>query len=172
MAPDTGKPRVEVIPRAHIAPDPDQPRTDADDELRASIANEGILEPIIVRPYPTDTDDQAKAAKKTPWMIVNGERRWRGADGVLDELPCIVRRDDKVLDAARRKLIQLAANEHKAMSPLDEGRAYHEVMLQTGMSIEDLADALGKPRSTSNLIPPHSHCSSWSLVSNVGFLRG
>lgn len=148
MAPETGKPRIEMIPRDHIAPDPDQPRTDADDELKGSIANEGMLEPIIVRPYPTGTAEQKKQAQKTPWMIVNGERRWRGSAGVLAELPCIVRRDERVLDAARRKLTQLAANEHKAMSPLDEGRAYQEIMLETGMSIEELADALGKPRST------------------------
>jgi ParB/RepB/Spo0J family partition protein len=141
-------PRIQMIARAQIAPDPDQPRTDADDELRGSIAHEGILEPIIVRAYPMETPAQQREAKKTPWMIVNGERRWRGSAGVLEELPCIVRRDARVLDAALRKITQLAANEHKAMSPLDEGRAYHEVMLATGMSIEELAEQLGKPQST------------------------
>jgi ParB/RepB/Spo0J family partition protein len=141
-------PRIQMIARAQIAPDPEQPRTDADDELRGSIAHEGILEPIIVRAYPMETPAQQREAKKTPWMIVNGERRWRGSAGVLEELPCIVRRDARVLDAALRKITQLAANEHKTMSPLDEGRAYHEVMLATGMSIEELAEQLGKPQST------------------------
>ena len=103
---------IVYIPRALIHPDPDQPRVDADDELRAKIAREGVLQPLTLRPHPTIISE---------FMIVDGERRWRGSEGVQDELPAIVRQDKE--DPTERLITQLIANSGKPLTPMEEARA-------------------------------------------------
>ncbi|MGN6111269.1 MAG: ParB/RepB/Spo0J family partition protein, partial [Kofleriaceae bacterium] len=133
----TRKPRVSVVPRAIIHPDPHQPRVDADADLRASIARNGIIQPITVRPHPERSGE---------YMIVDGERRWRGSADVLDELPVIIRRDQE--DSARRLVTQVVANSGKALAPVEEAKAFRQIVEDTGMSISDAADLVGVPRST------------------------
>ncbi len=129
--------RISYLARATIHPDPDQPRTEADDELKASIARHGILEPIIVRPHPSIL---------TEWMIVNGERRWQGSAGVLEELPCMIRHDQE--DDAQRLVTQLVANTGKPLDPIEEARAFKQLLDRSNGTVQDLADALGRPRTT------------------------
>lgn len=126
------------IPRHLIHPDPDQPRKDADDELRASIARDGILQPVTVRPHPEIMGD---------FMLIDGERRWRGSEGIQPELPAIVREDKG--DAFQRLATQLIANSGKPLTPMEEARAYAQLMeAQPEISLGDLAKVVGKPRST------------------------
>src|SRR5688572_25960629 len=80
---------ILAIARERIHPDPKQPRSNPDAELRTSIEANGILQPLVVRPHPE---------RKGEWLLVDGERRWRGAEGVLDELPARV--DDRELSRA------------------------------------------------------------------------
>jgi hypothetical protein len=70
-------------------------------------------------------------------MIVDGERRWRSCEGVLEDLPCIVRSDMDEL--ARRLATQLEANTGKPLTPLEEARAFLQVSA-TGMNVADLAE--------------------------------
>lgn len=129
---------LEISYLAHgiIEPDPEQPRVDADDELRASIAAEGIRQPIQVRPHPERLGE---------YMIIDGERRWRGAAGVMDPVPCIVRQDHD--HDARRLIGQLTSNTGKPLTALEEARAYHRLLV-AGMTQADIARALGIPRTT------------------------
>lgn len=137
IPPGAKRPKTQLITRAQIHPDPEQPRKHADAELRNSIARNGLLQPIIVRPHPTIL---------TEWMIVDGERRWRSCEGVLEDLVCFVRADQD--DLARRLTTQLEANTGKPLTPLEEARAFLQVVQATGMNIADLAEFTGRPKST------------------------
>jgi ParB/RepB/Spo0J family partition protein len=130
--------QTEYIRRESIVPDPEQPRKEPDAELRAAIAAGGIIQPITVRLHPTEIG---------MYMIIDGERRWRGAEGVQDLIPCLVRRDlDDVFDRMRT---QLNANTGKALTPVEEAYAYHEMMkARPDWSTKQLADFLRKPLTT------------------------
>lgn len=129
--------QIRYLPHADIYPDPDQPRKEADDELRASIRAEGLRQPIQVRPHPERLD---------AWMIIDGERRWRGADNVLSEIPAIVREDHD--DAARRLIGQLVSNTGKPLTPLEEARAYAQLLETSGLTQTEIAKRLGIKRTT------------------------
>lgn len=124
---------VVYLPHDRIAPDPEQPRQDPDDELRDSIKANGLLQPITVRPAPK---------QRGHYLIVDGERRWRGAEGVLDRLPCLIRDD---LEAPTVRLrTQVVANVGKPLVPVEEARAY-QTLLADHDSIAALARAIGRP---------------------------
>lgn len=131
--------RLEVQYAEHrlIEPDPEQPRDEPDAELRDSIARQGILQPITVRVHPT---------KRGHYMIVDGERRWRGAAGVQAKVPVIVRRDQE--DELQRLLTQLGANTGLPLTPLEEARAFHRAIELSGKSATEIAELAGRPRST------------------------
>ena len=71
-----------MIPVDKLDPNPEQPRTEFGDltELTASIAEKGVLEPLLVKPN----------RLTGRWMIIAGERRWRSAQRAgLKEVPCV-----------------------------------------------------------------------------------
>ena len=77
---------VTTLPLREIEPDPDQPRKKFDDEslagLAASITENGLLQPIAVRPKRLGTG----------YLIIAGERRWRAARlAGLDEVPVLIK---------------------------------------------------------------------------------
>jgi ParB family transcriptional regulator, chromosome partitioning protein len=114
-----------------------QPRTVFDDaaleELSQSIAEKGVLQPLLVRP------------KGKKYEIVAGERRFRAAKlAGLEEVPVIVRELDD------RETLEIALIENlqrEDLNPLEEARAY-QGLLDLGSTQEELAKALGKGRST------------------------
>lgn len=125
------------IPRQTIHPDPGQPRVHPDDELQASIDQQGIITPIIVRPHPEIENE---------WMIVDGERRWIGAR-VSAEIPCRIRLD--LEDPADRLITQLSANTGKPLSPIEQARAFKKILDESeSLSQAELAKRLGIARST------------------------
>jgi ParB family chromosome partitioning protein len=128
------------LPIDKIAPSPEQPRRsfsdDALDELAESIRAKGIIQPLIVRPDPTDRDR---------YQIVAGERRWRAAQRArLHEIPVIVRDfdDTEVLEVAIIENIQRAD-----LNALEEALGYRQLIDRFGHTQEHLANALGKSRS-------------------------
>jgi len=128
--------QIQYIPRKFIHPDREQPRQDADAELRASIALNGLLQPVTVRPHPE---------RIAEFMIVDGERRWRGSEGVLEQLPCIVREDQD--NDVRRLVTQVVANRGKELAPIEEARAYRAYIEHTGATQVEVAEAFGEPKS-------------------------
>ncbi len=120
-----------------IVPNPQQPRTQFDDEslgeLEHSIREFGLLQPIVVR-------------ETTPgsFQLVMGERRWRAAKRVgLQTVPAIVRQtaDDAMLRDA------LLENIHRVqLNPLDEAAAYEQLLVEFGVTHTELADRLGRSR--------------------------
>lgn len=123
-----------------IAPNPDQPRHQFDEEqlqdLARSIKEKGVIQPLIVRQSPED-DSQ--------YQIVAGERRWRAAQlAQLHELPVLVRSfdDTEVLEIAIIENIQRAD-----LNPVEEALGYRQLMDRFGHTQEKMAEALGKSRS-------------------------
>ena len=136
----------QTLPVEQITPNPDQPRRafepEALAELAASLRNRGVLQPLIVRPHPTEPD---------LFQIVAGERRWRAAQiAQLHELPVLVREldDTEVLEIALIENIQRAD-----LNPIEEAASFRQLMDRFGHTQEKLAEALDKSRShISNLL--------------------
>ncbi len=130
---------VRMIPIELIAPNPDQPRkTITEPELNAlaeSIADKGIVQPILVRPV--DGGDR--------FQIVAGERRWRAAQKArLHEVPALVREltDRETLEIGIVENVQRAD-----LNPVEEAQAYRQLIDRFGHTQEDVAHAVSKSRS-------------------------
>ncbi|MEQ8965408.1 MAG: ParB/RepB/Spo0J family partition protein [Azospirillaceae bacterium] len=129
-----------VVPTAHLAPNPYQPRrafTDEElDSLAASVREQGILQPILVRPDP---------ARDDRFQIIAGERRWRAAQRAkLHEVPIVVRELTDV-DALHLAIIENV--QRQDLTALEEANGYRRLIDEFGHSQDDLARAIGKSRS-------------------------
>jgi len=121
-----------------ISPNPDQPRFKLDEsrleELAASIRENGILQPILVRPM------------GNRYQLVAGERRLAAAQraGLL-KIPAIVREipDDKLLELALVENIQ-----REQLNPIEEAQAYQNLLEALRMTQEELAGRVAKDRAT------------------------
>jgi len=121
-----------------IAPNPEQPRFQIDErgleELAASIRENGMLQPILVRPLGSG------------YQLIAGERRLSAAQraGLL-RVPAVVREvpDDKVLELALIENIQ-----REQLNPIEEAQAYQRLIETLDTTQEDLATRLSKERST------------------------
>ncbi|HKH14445.1 MAG TPA: ParB/RepB/Spo0J family partition protein [Solirubrobacterales bacterium] len=137
-------PELRDLPLDLIRPNPDQPRTRFDPasirSLAASIADAGIVQPLIVRPL---ADGR--------YELIAGERRWRAArEAGVQTVPAIVR-DEAEADRLQTALIENMARED--LNPIDEARACAALVEDLGLSKEELARRLDRSRSAiSNLI--------------------
>jgi ParB family chromosome partitioning protein len=129
---------VVQVPVEEIRANPMQPRRHFDEaalkELAASIREQGILQPILLRP------------SEGGYEIVAGERRYRAAmQAGLRAVPALVRKLD------RSESLELALIENlqrEDLNPVDEAEAYRSLIEQFGYTQEDLARRIGKDRST------------------------
>lgn len=123
-----------------IAPNKDQPRKKFDEvklrELSASIAQDGVLQPILV----CWNEEQKK------YVIIAGERRWRASKlAGLEIIPAIV----KVYSEAERLRLALIENIQRAdLNVIEEARAYHALIRDHGLTQDMCAKRVGKDRST------------------------
>ena len=127
-----------LIATAEIEPHPDQPRRHFDeaalDELAASIARRGVIQPIIVRPLGSGR-----------YQLVAGERRWRAAQRArLHEIPALIRQLDDG-DVAALALIENLQRED--LNPIEEAAAYQRLSEGDGLSQADIARMVDKSRS-------------------------
>lgn len=126
-----------LIPTEFLQANRQQPRErfDADqiNELVASIKEQGILQPILVRPIGSDR-----------FEIVAGERRWRAAQRAgLHEVPVVVRKfsDEEALQIAIIENVQ-----RQDLSPIEEARAYKRLAEDWDHTQEQVAKLVGKSR--------------------------
>jgi ParB family transcriptional regulator, chromosome partitioning protein len=120
-----------------IDPSPVQPRSYFDDrslqELAMSIRENGIVQPVLVRP------------NGLRFELVAGERRWRAAQVAgLTQIPAIIRDipSDKVLELALIENIQ-----REDLNAIEEARAYKNLIDTVGLTQESLAQRVGRDRS-------------------------
>lgn len=121
-----------------IEPNAGQPRGKFDDEaleeLSASIRENGILQPILVRPL--DNGD---------YQIVAGERRWRAARlAGLEEVPVYVK---NLSDKETMQLALIENIQRQDLTPLEEALAYQNLMDSYDMTQKEVAKVVGKSRS-------------------------
>lgn len=134
--PTGGIVRIDV---GSIHPHPEQPRRRFDDaalaELAASIAERGVIQPVIVRPAPTGHG----------YQLVAGERRWRAAQRAgLHDMPAIVRAFD---DAETLEIALVENIQREDLNAIEEARAYQKLGDYFGHAQESLARLVGKSRS-------------------------
>jgi ParB family chromosome partitioning protein len=131
-----------------------QPRVDmrqeALEELAISIRNQGVIQPIVVRPLATPTA-VAGSANVQRYEIIAGERRWRAAQiAGLTTIPAVIRRvpDDAAIAMALIENIQ-----REDLNPLEEARALERLIAEFGVTHQQAADAVGRSRAAvSNLL--------------------
>src|SRR5213080_4224501 len=125
---------------ADIRPNPYQPRRDVDptalDELKASILKAGLLQPVVVRAAPGNGG----------YELIAGERRLRACQALgWERIPAVKR------DVDDRTVLTLALIENLQrddLSPVDEARGYERLIAEFSLAQQDVADAVGRDRST------------------------
>ena len=130
------------LPIAAIAPNPFQPRREFGEQdladLVASIRENGLLQPIVVRP--------AAAGSDVEWELVAGERRWRASMRLgWTEIPATIRNVDD------RTLLVLALVENlqrSELSVLEEAEGFRRLGEDFGLNQQQIAEVVGKERST------------------------
>lgn len=134
---------------ANIAPGGSNPRKAFDkaalEELAESIRRHGVLQPILLRPWPEGRRWPAKeAVEGCPYELVAGERRWRAAKAAgLSTIPALIRElgDAEVLE------IQVVENLQRTdLHPLEKAEGYEQLMKLHGYAVEDLAAKVGKSK--------------------------
>jgi len=130
-------PTLVELPVADIVPNPHQPRVHFDEEtlaeLAASIAQLGVLQPVLVRVV----DDR--------YQLIAGERRWRAARRAgLVTVPAVIRTTDDV-SAVEQALVE---NLHRQdLTPLEEAAAFQQLIEDFELTHDDVAQRVGKSRS-------------------------
>ena len=138
-APDSAN-QVITLDVNTLEPGQFQPREFFDEELlielAASIQENGVLQPIIVRSLPR---------KKGKYQIIAGERRWRASKKAeLTHIPAIIKElDDK--DALEVALIENI--QRQSLTPIEEAEGYKRLQQDFAYTQEQLAKELGKSRS-------------------------
>src|SRR3954451_21153691 len=136
LAASAGTPIGRMIPIDQVDPNPNQPRQVMGDlsELIASITEKGIIEPLVVR------------QRGDRFQIVAGERRYQASvQAGMRELPVVLREVDDT------EVIELALIENlqrKDLTPFEEAEALHGLADRCGYTHEDLAQRLGKSRTS------------------------
>ena len=128
------------LPIANLKPSPSQPRRlfnkNSINELADSIKAKGLVQPLVVRPSPSDANS---------YEIIAGERRWRAAQiAQLHEVPVVIRNfnDTEALEIAIIENVQ-----RSDLSPIEEAAGYKRLIENHGHTQEDLSGIVGKSRS-------------------------
>jgi ParB family chromosome partitioning protein len=141
LEPEVQSGEIRKLPISSIVPNPMQPRrvfTDAElSDLVDSIRENGLLQPLVVRPSPGSPDR---------YELVAGERRFRALTRLeWKEAPVVVREaDDETL-----LVLALVENlQREALNPLEEAEGYQALAERFDMKQADIARSVGKDRST------------------------
>ena len=127
---------LREIPVAQIRPNPFQPRktfeAGALDDLKASIAEFGVLVPVLVR------------KRGDTYELIAGERRWRASAALQRAtIPAIVRESDD-RDSLEVAIVENLQREN--LNPLEEAEGMRHLLDEYGLTQEEVAKRLGKSR--------------------------
>jgi len=132
-----GSEEILELPVAMVAPNPNQPRTQIDDErideLADSVRKVGVLQPILVRPHGEE------------YQIIAGERRWRAAKAAgLEKVPV------RIMGATEGESLEIALIENlqrQDLNAMEEAHGYRRLLTEFQMTQAELADKVSKSRS-------------------------
>lgn len=138
----TGVSDARVVPVEIVAlvPGGFQPRREFDEaaleELTGSIREKGVLQPLLVRPYPK---------KEGMFEIIAGERRYRAAQKAgLTKVPVLIRDFD---DRTTLEVALIENLQREDLNPFEEAQAYERLMEEFSYTQEELSKVVGKSRS-------------------------
>ncbi|MFH0945146.1 MAG: ParB/RepB/Spo0J family partition protein [Planctomycetota bacterium] len=129
---------AQSIPVDQIEPNPSQPRKDFDEaqlaSLKESIANDGLLQPILVR------------RKGVGYELIAGERRLRACKELgLPRIPAMIR----PVEDRQQLILALVENLQRSdLNPVDEARAFRQLQEGHDLTHEEIARRVGRERST------------------------
>jgi len=137
--PDLDRDQLQELSIERILPNSRQPRQSFDEdglnELASSIREHGVVQPVVVRPL-----DEGF------YQLMAGERRWRAAQRAgLTRIPAIVR------DSGARDDLEIALIENlqrEDLNPMEEAQAFERLMVDYGLTQEEVAKRVGKNRAT------------------------
>lgn len=129
--------QLKALPISDIYPNPFQPRIEFSDEelaeLSQSIAENGLIQPIIVR-----------KSDIIGYELIAGERRLRACKRLgMTEIPAVVK---EVTDQESRKQAIIENLQRSNLNPIEEAKAYRSLINELAYSHEELAKAMGKSR--------------------------
>ena len=129
--------QLKALPISEIYPNPFQPRIEFSDEelaeLSQSIAENGLIQPIIVR-----------KSDIIGYELIAGERRLRACKRLgMTEIPAVVK---EVSDQESRKQAIIENLQRSNLNPIEEAKAYRSLINELAYSHEELAKAMGKSR--------------------------
>jgi ParB family chromosome partitioning protein len=137
---DASSQGIQELEANRIDPNPEQPRQsisqDSLDELAQSIAEQGLLQPLLVRPHP---------AQEGRYQIIAGERRWRACQlAGLQLVPALIRD----LSDSQTLVFGLVENlQRQDLNPVEEARALDRLLRELDVSQDELARRIGRSRS-------------------------
>lgn len=141
---ETPQGELQTLAIDSLRPGKYQPRTRMDpgslEELAASIKEQGVMQPILVRPVGGGRHE-----------IIAGERRWRAAQlAELGEVPCLVR---EIPDEAALAMSLIENIQREDLNPLEEAAGIQRLIDEFAMTHQQAADAVGRSRpAASNLL--------------------
>ena len=143
---ETEQENIRLIPLSRIQPNSRQPRGDMDavalEELAESVREQGILQPILVRPLAESSDH---------YELVAGERRWRAA-GIagLEKIPALVR---NLSDGESLELAILENVQREDLNPVETAKGYDALIREFNYSHKKVGRQVGKSRmAVTNLL--------------------
>lgn len=131
---------------SRCAPSPTNPRKHFDEaalaELTASVRQHGVLQPILLRPWPKE---YAYAGALPTFEIVAGERRWRAAKAAKVAMINVVVRDLLTCEVLEMQIVE---NLQRAdLHPLEEAEGYARMVREHGYTVEGLAEKIAKSKA-------------------------
>ncbi|MBF0252882.1 MAG: ParB/RepB/Spo0J family partition protein [Candidatus Omnitrophica bacterium] len=134
-----GKEKLSMIRVIDIKPNKLQPRTDfledKLEELKQSIREKGIIQPVLVR----KVEDQ--------YELIAGERRWRAAKSLkMEEIPAIIKKD--IDDVSSLELALIENIQREDFNPIEEARAYEELVNDHKYTLDKIGQFVGKDKTT------------------------
>ncbi|MEH6617377.1 MAG: ParB/RepB/Spo0J family partition protein [Porticoccus sp.] len=125
---------VEFMSRGKYQPRRDM-HPEALEDLASSIRAQGVMQPIVVRPIGIDS-----------YEIIAGERRWRAAQlAGLETIPALIR---DVPDESAVAMALIENIQREDLNAIEEAQALVRLQQEFGLTQQQVADAVGKPRST------------------------
>jgi ParB family chromosome partitioning protein len=128
---------IVEIPVGRIEPGPFQARREFNEEALAeladSIAEHGVMQPVVVRPLPGER-----------YQLIIGERRWRASQQAgLERIPALVRDVD---DLTSSEMMLVENLQREDLNPLEEANAYRRLVEEFQLTQEEIAHRVGKSR--------------------------